>query len=187
MLPDHRRPAWLDMPDVHVHVGSVAGAGLPEGSFDLINVRGALERMHRPLDELEACARLLRPGGTLRISTPNLASLGHRHYRRRWSALDPPRSLVLFTAASLDRLLGVAGFRATRTREVPLGARQSFRDSEELATRQWSSPSYWLGRASIELKALFADACTLLRPDWGERLVVTARPVSNVALAPVAA
>ncbi|MDH3228100.1 MAG: class I SAM-dependent methyltransferase, partial [Thermoleophilia bacterium] len=108
VLPDHRRPALLDMPDADVHVGSVADAGLSQGSFDLINVQGALERMHRPLEELEACARLLRPGGTIRISTPNLASLGHRHYRRHWSALDPPRNLVLFTAASLDRLLGSA-------------------------------------------------------------------------------
>jgi SAM-dependent methyltransferase len=187
VLLDHQRPPWIDMPDVEVRVGSIAEAGLPEGTFDVINVNGALERMHRPLEELQACSRLLRVGGMLRVSTPNLASLGHRHYQRHWAPLDPPRNLMLFTASSLERLLERAGFTASYARNVPLSARHSFRESEALGIRRWRSPNYWLRWAAVEIKALIADVCTLVRPDWGERLVATARPVSAAAAIPVAA
>jgi hypothetical protein len=42
--------------------------------------------------------------------TPNVASLGHRLFKRDWIHLDPPRHLHLFTCRSLAVLAERAGF-----------------------------------------------------------------------------
>jgi SAM-dependent methyltransferase len=80
------------------------------GAYDAITLSHVIEHVHDPLADLQRARRLLRPGGTLWIATPNLESLGHRRFGRSWLGLDPPRHLVLFTRASLDDLLRRAGF-----------------------------------------------------------------------------
>lgn len=78
--------------------------------FDVITMSHVVEHLHDPVGVLKACHRLLKPGGRLWIETPNVASLGHRHYGRNWRGLEPPRHLVLFNRSSLKTALSAAGF-----------------------------------------------------------------------------
>ena len=54
---------------------------------------------------------LLKPGGILWITTPNLTSRGHALFGRDWIGLDPPRHLVLFKRDSLARAVASTGFK----------------------------------------------------------------------------
>jgi 2-polyprenyl-3-methyl-5-hydroxy-6-metoxy-1,4-benzoquinol methylase len=47
---------------------------LPDAAFDRIISFEMYEHLERPLDYLQECARLLRPGGELLLSTPNRAT-----------------------------------------------------------------------------------------------------------------
>ena len=55
--------------------------------------------------------RLLRPGGTLWLQTPNIDSIGHKIYGLNWRGLEPPRHLVLMTMQTLRKILENAGFK----------------------------------------------------------------------------
>ncbi len=78
--------------------------------FDAIVMNHVIEHVHNPITVLERCYRLLRPGGSLYIETPNINSIGHRYFGSEWRDLDPPRHLVLFTPNSLRYALEAAGF-----------------------------------------------------------------------------
>lgn len=49
-----------------------------DGAFDLLYAIEVTEHLHRPYDFLAECFRLLRPGGWLVVSTPNLLELQSR-------------------------------------------------------------------------------------------------------------
>jgi SAM-dependent methyltransferase len=91
------------------------------GSFERILLSHVIEHVHDPLAMLRHCHRLLEPGGTLWMETPNLSSFGHASFGADWRGLEPPRHLVLFRPDSLEALLKEAGFdriRHSRPREV---------------------------------------------------------------------
>lgn len=78
--------------------------------FDVITLAHVIEHVHHPVAVLQACYKLLKPGGFLWIETPNIASEGHRLFGSAWRGLEPPRHLVLFTLESMRNALSTAGF-----------------------------------------------------------------------------
>lgn len=78
--------------------------------FDVITLAHVLEHVHDPIELLRACRNLLRRGGSIWIDTPNIDAEGHSHFGANWRGLEPPRHLVLFSLASLQRVLSMMGF-----------------------------------------------------------------------------
>src|SRR5206468_7680879 len=75
----------------------------------------SLEHLPSPEKVLERAAALLRPGGWIFVSLPNLDSLQARRFRQRWYGFDDvPRHLFHFSTRSLDRLLVESGFEIRR-------------------------------------------------------------------------
>jgi SAM-dependent methyltransferase len=97
-----------------VHQGSIHEAPFPDGSFDAVSAWWFLEHVPDPSPTLERMAALLRPGGTMLLAVPNLASLNARLFRTRWYHLDCPRHLTLWTPATLARLHAQAGLHVER-------------------------------------------------------------------------
>jgi 2-polyprenyl-3-methyl-5-hydroxy-6-metoxy-1,4-benzoquinol methylase len=97
-----------------VRAGTLESHNRPDSSFDAITAKHVIEHVHDPVRFLKECARILKPGGTLVILTPNLHSLGHRVFGDAWIGLDPPRHLVLFTRESLLKAAEEAGLRVLR-------------------------------------------------------------------------
>lgn len=81
-----------------------------EGPFDVITLSHVIEHFHDPVAELQACHRLLAPGGMIWLETPNVEAIGLARFGRDWRGLEPPRHLVLFSRASLANILRDAGF-----------------------------------------------------------------------------
>jgi 2-polyprenyl-3-methyl-5-hydroxy-6-metoxy-1,4-benzoquinol methylase len=95
---------------LNVRLGGVESLDPSVEQFDVITLAHVIEHVHHPVEMLQACYDLLKPGGFLWIETPNIAAEGHRLFGASWRGLEPPRHLVLFTLESMCNTLSAAGF-----------------------------------------------------------------------------
>jgi SAM-dependent methyltransferase len=95
-----------------VYSGPLESLNLPDNSYDVITMNHVLEHVHRPVDLLKECGRILRPGGIMVAVTPNASSHGHRLFGRAWRGLEPPRHIFLYSPDSIARLAEASGFRS---------------------------------------------------------------------------
>jgi SAM-dependent methyltransferase len=103
---------------LHALAGTLPHPDLSPGSFDAITMAESLEHVHDPLGALRAARCLLKPGGRIVVSVPNLAGLPFRWFGTSWIGLDTPRHLTHFTPGTLGHALQVAGFRVERMRPL---------------------------------------------------------------------
>jgi 2-polyprenyl-3-methyl-5-hydroxy-6-metoxy-1,4-benzoquinol methylase len=66
----------------------------PDESFDLVAATDVIEHVEDPDRFVSECARVLRPGGLLFLSTPNRYSLGLEPHVRLWGVGYLPRGLA---------------------------------------------------------------------------------------------
>jgi 2-polyprenyl-3-methyl-5-hydroxy-6-metoxy-1,4-benzoquinol methylase len=99
-------------------------------AFDCIICSHVIEHVFDPVGMLGAMHAALKPGGTLLLSTPNVCSDVHRHFGKYWRGLEAPRHLVLFSEASLTRLLQTQGFEVVSRSDQELA---TVRDSARIA------------------------------------------------------
>jgi SAM-dependent methyltransferase len=133
---------------VPVVTGTLDEAALPPATFDAVVMTHVIEHVADPLPLLRACRAVLRPGGRLVVTCPNLAAFGHRRYGAAWIALDAPRHEHVFTRASLVALARKAGFETLRARTSVRGAWGNLVGSEQV--RAHGDRRH---RASLALKA----------------------------------
>jgi 2-polyprenyl-3-methyl-5-hydroxy-6-metoxy-1,4-benzoquinol methylase len=107
---------------VQVRAGTLHEQRYPTGHFDAVHMSQVIEHVHEPLEVLAECNRILKPGGKLVITTPNIESWGHKRFGGDWAYLDPPRHLCLFNRIALSTAATRQGFRveqiATTARAV---------------------------------------------------------------------
>lgn len=101
--------------NLDVRLGGIEALDPSIEQFDTITLSHVIEHVHQPANVLQACYRLLRPGGFLWIDTPNISSQGHQLFGSSWRGLEPPRHLVLFTLKSMQSALSTAGFAEVKT------------------------------------------------------------------------
>lgn len=93
-----------------VCVGDLESQNFPDNSFDSILLNHVIEHLPSPFRIFKECRRILKPGGTLVIITPNANARGHAIYKRNWRGLETPHHLQVFTPQALALLGGKAGF-----------------------------------------------------------------------------
>jgi 2-polyprenyl-3-methyl-5-hydroxy-6-metoxy-1,4-benzoquinol methylase len=108
--PDEHAILAANRARLDARLGTFPGSGLPENSFDHITVNHVLEHLHQPLEALEEMRKLLKPGGRLWISQPNLGANGLKEFGIYWRGLEPPRHLTLFTIGGMRLILERCGF-----------------------------------------------------------------------------
>jgi len=89
---------------------AVEDADLPAGAFDVVAIFEVIEHLSNPVATLRQRRALLRPGGCLVLSTPNVSSLTRRMLGRHWAVLNPGEHLHYFNERTLADALGRAGF-----------------------------------------------------------------------------
>ena len=72
--------------------------------FDAVTMSHVIEHVPDPVAFLDKCRRVLRPGGRLVLSTPNVRSLGHKRFRQSWRGLEPPARYSKYTVRSAARI-----------------------------------------------------------------------------------
>ncbi|MFE3055850.1 class I SAM-dependent methyltransferase [Nocardia sp. NPDC059239] len=80
------------------------------GRYDVVSMHHYLEHTREPLAELDAAARILRPGGYLQIEVPDPEWPLGRLLGRYWLPWFQPQHLHMFPVANLERALGERGF-----------------------------------------------------------------------------
>jgi 2-polyprenyl-3-methyl-5-hydroxy-6-metoxy-1,4-benzoquinol methylase len=99
-----------------VRQGSLAEAVYEPNTFDCVHLAHVIEHVADPTALLKDCLRVLRPGGLLVVTTPNIDSYGHSVFGRHWRGLEVPRHLVLFNPESIRRCMQKAGFESIHVR-----------------------------------------------------------------------
>lgn len=85
-----------------------------DGEFDVVTMWHVLEHLADPAAAIARAAELLRPGGLLLVSVPNIDSLQARFGGEQWFHLDLPRHLFHFGPRSLTAIVERAGLRVAR-------------------------------------------------------------------------
>ena len=160
---------------VHVTEGILSEETAASGRYDAVTMSHVIEHVHDPKAVLGECLRVLRPGGTLWIATPNIGASGRRRFGSNWFPLDPPRHLVLFSRRSLEELLKEVGFVIDhRPPPTPDATLWSDRASHALAVGRnpYDPPS---ASKRLMFRALAADARTFIRRHHEEQIDLVAR------------
>ena len=98
---------------VEVHAGDFLEVPL-DGDFDVITMWHVLEHLPDPAKAIARAVELLRPGGRLVVSVPNIDSLQARVGGEDWLHVDLPRHLFHFNPRSLSTLVRRAGLHVLR-------------------------------------------------------------------------
>jgi 2-polyprenyl-3-methyl-5-hydroxy-6-metoxy-1,4-benzoquinol methylase len=161
---------------IPVRLGELADQNYAQDHFDAIHISHVVEHVHDPMSLVHECHRILKPGGTLVVLTPNVASWTHLHFKTDWRGLEPPRHLHLFSPRTIMQAVAAAGFslknsrvltRATSAPAISLALREQRilganpKPKNELKPRLQSL--LWLGWERTQL---------LRRPGIGDELVV---------------
>jgi SAM-dependent methyltransferase len=144
-------------------------------SFDAVTLSHVIEHLHDPAENLRRISVLLRPGGRVWIATPNLEALGLRRFGRDWLGLDPPRHLVLFTRASLERLLRNTGFEPLPPPPASPHALQMFSQSAAIGEGRLPDEGPLNGMRRLRALAAIANAVSLRDARHAEELLMIAR------------
>ncbi len=105
---------------VHVIVGSLEDAALPDRSFDIVTLFHVMEHVTNPRDVLKEVARILKPEGSVVLQVPNIDSWQFGMFGAQWYGLDIPRHVIDYSKDAMLRLLADAGFITHRIRHFNL-------------------------------------------------------------------
>lgn len=93
--------------------GELSQTPFAAGSFDVVIMMEVIEHLVDPSTYLRAAHRLLRPGGALAVTTPNIAGFSGRVWKSRWRVVADEH-LNYFDRSSLSVLLDRCGFGGAR-------------------------------------------------------------------------
>ena len=140
-----------DLYRLNVSQGTLEEKDYTDSSFDAVTLRHVIEHLPDPLGTLRHCLRILRPGGTLVVVTPNSESLGHGITHEYWRGLEVPRHLNIFSLTALRRCARELGFTEPMQSSFTTATGADFILDESLALQARSQPGNLQG---IEKKTL---------------------------------
>lgn len=143
------------------HHGDIRVLAERQSCFDMITMSHVIEHVYDPADLLSNAFRLLVPGGTLWIETPNFQSLGHRQFGPYWRGLEPPRHLTLFSRNGLARMVRDAGFGHLRMKSHGVIAASLYTSSSRIKFAE-------TGQSESPLRSLIGAAVLEAREIWHE-------------------
>jgi len=116
-----------------VRTGTLEQAGFAAGFFDAVVMWSVLEHLSAPMTTMAEIARILRPGGIVNIFTPNGDSRAARAQGAAWIEYNRPGHVVLFSPATVRRLLAAHGLQPLEIyTTLGGGAQENIRAGEQV-------------------------------------------------------
>jgi len=125
----------------------VEQANLTPAAYDIVAMFEVIEHLPDPAGVVGQLRNLLRPGGRLVISTPNIQSLTRAMLGGSWSVLNPGEHLHYFSEASLRRMLVDAGYDAVQfdRHYAGAGVYETMLPTHSFDLHSWRARTYsWL-------------------------------------------
>ena len=115
---------------LEIRTGSLMDAQFEDNFFDVITLWHVLEHLPDPVQTIEECRRILKPGGLFVIAFPHFDSLQARISGKYWFHLDLPYHLFHFTDKNLESFLRKFSLRVMKAKQFsfefnPFGYLQS--------------------------------------------------------------
>lgn len=154
--PDTSRFA-RDHYGLDVHQGDWRDAGYADASFDIITLFDVIEHLPNPKGELEAIRPLLKPGGLLLQSTPDIDGLFPRasyplaKMLDYWPHAEPPHHLFQFSRNTLTAMVEAVAYRVEGAHRTRIDHSYNF-----------GTPEHWrVSPKMLAYAALFAPIATI--------------------------
>jgi len=138
---------------------------VPPDYFDVVRMWDVIEHLQSPSKALKAVERCLRPGGHLRLSTTNFASLSRLVNGPDWVYLNGSDHIYLFEPATIRFLLNRTGFTDIRVRTRSFNLRRKRYHPEKVLSMQF--------HPLLPMRKII-DELIRLTP-YGHQMIVTAR------------
>jgi 2-polyprenyl-3-methyl-5-hydroxy-6-metoxy-1,4-benzoquinol methylase len=103
-----RETLGLDVRELPLEGFTEASNGDSPGEFDVVVLADVLEHLDDPVDAIDRCARLLKPGGVLCVVTPDPSSVTAKVAGPRWWGYLPAHT-VLLPRRTLRELISARG------------------------------------------------------------------------------
>jgi len=118
------------IPELNLKTGQISEDDFDKSFFDAVTMWHVFEHLPEPQKTLSIISRILKPGGFLFISMPNIDSIQSKLFKGNWLHLDPPKHLFFFAPDQLVAKLNNFGFRLIRQNHFsmeqnPFGMQQS--------------------------------------------------------------
>ncbi|MEW6560287.1 MAG: class I SAM-dependent methyltransferase [Pseudomonadota bacterium] len=156
-----------------VRVGGIEVLHGETVGFDVVTMSHVIEHVFQPLQTAQRVHALLKPGGVFWLDTPNIRSLGAKHYGVDWRGLETPRHLVLFNPHSLRSLLREAGFHQVRQHWRGMTVFNVFAESEAMRKQGMAVGASSDGKPP--LAHVLAELREMVQPSRREFLTFSAR------------
>jgi SAM-dependent methyltransferase len=98
------------IPGIRLFVGSLKHDTYTSNYFDAITLFHVFEHIDNPDEMLQIIKNILKPGGVLVMSFPNINSYQAKWFKGDWLHLDPPRHLFYFKPVDFIGLMKKKGF-----------------------------------------------------------------------------
>lgn len=82
-----------------------------DNSFDIITLNHVFEHVGNPRMVLQKLQKLIKPGGTIILNTPNAQSFNFFLFRSYFQAIDSPRHLYLYTIDNIKKYCTEVGLK----------------------------------------------------------------------------
>ena len=103
---------------IPAHLGDLRAQVYPDSYFNAIYMGHVQEHVYDPVGLLRECYRVLKPGGTLVVLTPNTDSWGHELFHQDWRGLEPPRHVYLYNSKTIRQVFKDADFDQVNIRTL---------------------------------------------------------------------
>jgi len=98
------------IPGLELTEGKLTRETYPPEHFDMVTLWHVFEHLDRPAETLDILAEILKPGGYLALSLPNIDSWQAKAFGPDWFHLDPPRHLFFLGPEPLTEAVTRRGF-----------------------------------------------------------------------------
>lgn len=146
-----------------IHDGVFNEASLPEAHYDVITLWNVLEHLDSPVEDLRRCHRLLKPGGYLFLTIPNLEGWERRVFGRYWLGWELPRHLYLFPRKVMKTILGELDFRVAGLEGSP-SSHFALEETLNYWFKDWAEPYRKLGPGLLWLYRTPISRLSLMLP-----------------------
>jgi len=119
-LPGNSALRAAKIPGIQLNIGRIQADLFSAASFDAVSLFHVFEHLEEPRETLDIIDKILKPGGILMMSFPNINSLQSGIFKGKWLHLDPPRHLFFFRPADIGRIMEDKGYDIKRIRYASL-------------------------------------------------------------------